>query len=71
MTATYTLPDKLIGKIARAQGASVTLGVRNLHVWTKWTAADPEQNYSQGDVSSTLLTAGPPRYMTVRLNLHY
>lgn len=71
LTATYTLPDKLIGKIARAQGASLTLGVRNLHVWTKWTAADPEQNYSQGDVSSTLLTAGPARYMTVRLNLHY
>ena len=71
LTATYTLPDKFISKIARAQGASLTLGARNLHLWSKWTGADPEQNYSQGDTQLTLLTAAPPRYITVRLNLHY
>jgi len=71
LTATYTLPDRLAAKVARAQGASITLGARNLHVWTKWTGADPEQNYSQGDTQLTLLTAGPARYMTVRLNVHY
>ena len=71
LTATYTLPDRFARQIARAQGVSLTLGARNLHVWTKWTGADPEQNYNQGDVPSTLLTAGPARYLTVRLNLHY
>jgi hypothetical protein len=71
LTATYTLPDRIASKIIRAQSASLVLGARNLHVWTKWTGADPEQNYSQGDTQATLLTAGPPKYYTVRLNLRY
>ena len=71
LTATYTISDRLAQKVARAKGATITFGARNLHVWTKWTAADPEQNYSQGDTQSTLLTAGPPRYYTVRMNLRY
>jgi hypothetical protein len=57
--------------MTRAQSASITLGARNLHVWTHWTATDPEQNYSQGDTQLTLLTAAPPRYITARLNIHY
>jgi len=70
LTATYTLPQNIASK-ARAQSAAIVLGARNLHVWTKWTAADPEQNYSQGDTQSTLLTAGPAKYYTVRLNLRF
>jgi TonB-linked SusC/RagA family outer membrane protein len=71
MSLTYTLPQNLAAKYIRAQNASISLGARNLHVWTKWTAADPEQNYSQNDTQATLLTAGPPRYYTIRLNLRY
>ena len=71
LTATLTMPDKWASKILRAQGGSLTFGARNLHVWTKWTAVDPEQNYNQGDTQATLLTAGPPKYYTVRLNLRY
>jgi TonB-linked SusC/RagA family outer membrane protein len=71
LTATYTLPDRIASKFVRAQGASIVFGARNLHVWTKWTGADPEQNYSQGDTQATLLTAGPARYYTFRLNLRY
>jgi len=70
LTATYTMPANIASK-ARAQSASIVFGARNLHVWTKWTAADPEQNYSQGDTQSTLLTAGPAKYYTVRLNLRF
>ena len=58
LTATYNLPVRYVSRIARAQAASLTLGARNLHVWTKWTAADPEQNYSQGDTQATF--AIPP-----------
>jgi TonB-linked SusC/RagA family outer membrane protein len=71
LTASYTLPDKFIQRTTRAQTASITLGARNLHVWTHFTAADPEMNYSQDDTQLTLLTAGPARYITARLNLHY
>jgi outer membrane receptor protein involved in Fe transport len=71
LSVTYTLPDNLAGRYIRAHGASVSFGARNLHVWTHWTAADPEQNYNQGDTQATLLTSGPPRYYTIRLNLRY
>jgi hypothetical protein len=71
VSATLTLPDAWAQKVARAQNASVTVGGRNLHVWTKYTGEDPESNYSQGDVQNTLLTTAPRRYYTVRLNLHY
>jgi TonB-linked SusC/RagA family outer membrane protein len=71
LTATYTLPQRVAAKVVRAQSASIVFGARNLHLWSKWTGADPEQNYSQGDTQATLLTAGPPRYYTFRLNLRY
>lgn len=71
LTATYTLPERISSKIARAQSASIVFGARNIHLWSKWTGADPEQNYSQGDTQLTLLTAGPPKYYTLRVNLRY
>ncbi len=71
LSATYTLPDRFARTFARAKGATIVGAARNLAVWTDWTGVDPEQNYSQGDTQATLLTAGPPRYFTVRVNLRY
>jgi TonB-linked SusC/RagA family outer membrane protein len=71
LSATFNFPDAFIRKYARAGGASINLGVRNIAVFTNWTGVDPEQNYSQNDTQSTLLTAGPPRYYTARINLRY
>jgi hypothetical protein len=71
LTATYTLPQSIASKAARAQSASIVFGARNLHIWTKWTGADPEQNYNQGDTQLTLLTSAPPKYYTLRFNLRY
>jgi len=65
------VPDSWSRTFARARGATVVLAARNLAVWTDWTGVDPEQNYSQADTQATLLTAGPPRYLTVRVNLRY
>jgi len=71
VTATYNIPEAFARRFMRAQGGSLNLGVRNIAVFTDWTGVDPEQNYSQGDTQSTLLTAGPPRYYTMRLNLRF
>src|SRR5262249_7291391 len=71
LSGTFNVPDGFVRKYMRAAGASVNLGIRNLAVYTNWTGVDPEQNYSQGDTQSTLLTAGPPRYYTARINLRY
>jgi TonB-linked SusC/RagA family outer membrane protein len=71
LSATYNFPDQFIRKYVRAAGASVNVGIRNIAVYTDWTGVDPEQNYGQGDTQQTLLTAGPPRYYTARINLRY
>jgi TonB-linked SusC/RagA family outer membrane protein len=71
VSATYTFSDAMAERLLRGRGGSISFGARNLHVFTKWTATDPEQNYSQGDTQSTLLTAAPPAYYTVRLNIRY
>ena len=71
LSAAYNFPDAFIRKYAHAGGASINLGVRNIAVFSDWTGVDPEQNYGQGDTQQTLLTAGPPRYYTARINLRY
>jgi hypothetical protein len=71
LSATYTFDDRFAERYLRVRGGSLTVGARNLQVWTKYTGVDPEANYSQGDTQSTLLTAGPPSYFTMRLNLTF
>ena len=71
VSATWTLQDNLARRLLGASGASLVLAARNLAVFSDWTGVDPEQGYSQGDTQATLLTAGPPRYFTVRLNIRY
>jgi TonB-linked SusC/RagA family outer membrane protein len=71
VTATYTLSETLASRLLRGRGASFTLAVRNLKVFSDWTGVDPEQNYGEGNTQSTLLTAGPPMYWTLRANLRY
>ena len=71
LTVSYNVPESFTRKYIRARGASVNFGVRNLAVFSDWTGVDPEQNYGQGDTQQTLLTAGPPRFYTMRLSLSY
>ena len=71
LSAAYNVPESFAKKYMRARGASLNFGVRNIAVFTDWTGVDPEQNYGQGDTQQTLLTAGPPRFYTMRLSLSY
>ena len=70
LAVTLTLPDQLLRRI-HAQASTVSLGARNLHVWTNYKGSDPEENFSTGDVQSVFASSAPRRYYTVRLNLHY
>ena len=70
VSGTLTLPNALASRI-HARDASLTVAARNLHLWTNYTGADPESNYSTGDVQSDFATTSPPRYLIMRLNLHY
>jgi hypothetical protein len=71
VAATLTLPNMVGRKILRGDHATVTLGARNLHVWSNYSGVDPESNYGMGDLQNDFLTAAPPTYYTLRLNLHY
>jgi hypothetical protein len=70
VSATVNVPNGFAQRL-RARDASLTFAGRNLHLWTKYTGVDPEDNYSTGDVQTDFETIAPPTYFTVRLNLHY
>ena len=72
IAGTYTLPVRWAQKM-RAAGAALTIGVRNLALWTNYTGFDPEvltqtnSNFGTAD----FLTAPPVRRVTARLNLTF
>jgi len=73
LSATYTLPAS-ISRHARARDATLSLGARNLKVWTDYKGADPEEGFVNGnvtDVQATFASSAPRRFYTFRLNLHY
>ena len=70
VSVTYNLPTTLTRAI-RANGASLSLGGRNLALWTSYGGADPEQNYSTGDIQANIASSSPRSYYTLRLNLNY
>ena len=71
VSATWNIPESLTMRWLKGRSASLNIAARNLAVFTDWTGVDPEQNYSQGDTQATLLTAGPPTYVTARLFLRF
>ena len=71
VSGTITLPQSIATR-ARAHDVSLTFAARNLKLWTAYTGADPESNYNgNGDTQNDFATTSPPRYYTIRLNLHY
>ena len=70
VSATITMPQSLAAR-ARARDMSLTFAARNLKLWSSYTGADPESNYGTGDTQNDFATTSPPRYYTLRLNLHY
>jgi len=70
VSATLNMPNALAQRL-RARDASLVFSGRNLHLWSKYTDVDPEQNYTTGDVQTDFETIAPPTYFIVRLNLHY
>jgi outer membrane receptor protein involved in Fe transport len=70
LSVTYRVPERYLGAV-RADGASLSLGARNLALWTSWRGTDPEMNYSTGDTQSNIASSSPRSYYTIRLNLNY
>ena len=64
-------PRRWIG----AKTARLTVGARNIKLWSDWTGSDPEgfiaTNNDSPAASQNVLTVSPPFYLMVRLNLTY
>lgn len=72
LTFTFGLPDRYTNLIG-GRSASLVIGGRNLHTWTKYTGFDPELNSTPNANFSTsdFLTLPPDRIWTLRLNLSF
>jgi TonB-linked SusC/RagA family outer membrane protein len=71
VSASLVLPARITNRFLRANEASLTFGARNLHVWSPYGGVDPESSFGGGDIQTDFMTAAPPTYYTLRLNLHY
>ncbi len=70
VSASIQLPQTLVSRL-RARDASIVFSGRNLHWWGSYTGADPEENFSTGDIQDDFITTAPRTYFEFRLNLHY
>src|SRR4029077_11145023 len=57
IAANWTLPSQVNSRILHADRSSLTLGVRNLRVWHKYSGVDPESNYGISDLQTDFMTA--------------
>ncbi|MHB1071407.1 MAG: SusC/RagA family TonB-linked outer membrane protein [Gemmatimonadaceae bacterium] len=72
VAATFTLPARFASAM-RASSASLTVGGRNLGLWTNYTGSDPEvlSAATQGFARSDFLTVPQARRLVVRANLTF
>jgi hypothetical protein len=72
-SVTWTLPTTLAQRM-RVGGASLAVGGRNLHLWTKYSGRDPEVNGADGLVNpfrADVETLPQVRRAFARLNLQF
>ena len=74
VTATYTLPERLVANSIHARSASINFAARNLWRYTKYRGIDPEIDRTAGtggDFPDEFQTVGIPSYFILRLSLGY
>jgi hypothetical protein len=73
LSATYDLPNSLTKRLGgRVRGASVTLAMQNVKLWTNYSGADPEINSQAGAFSrQDFLTLPNPKKTVLRFNFNF
>ncbi len=73
LSATYTVPRKLLGRIGdRVQAASMTFAMQNLKLWTKYEGPDPEVIAQNGAFDRQDFFSLPtPKRATLRLDFTF
>ena len=71
VSLSYTVPST-IAQYVRASGATITLGGRNLALWTEYSGADPEVGlYLSNDRREEFLTLPQERSLFARLSFQF
>jgi hypothetical protein len=73
LSVTWTLPASLAQRV-RLAGTSVSVGGRNLHLWTKFDGRDPEVNGADGltnQFRADVETLPQVKRVFARLNLQF
>ena len=74
LSLTLNAPNEWVRKLrTRAENVSLTIGGRNLALWTNYTGFDPEVNANPtaSFTTSDFLTQPPTRQWSARLNLNF
>lgn len=74
VSLTLTAPQAWVSKLGtRAQNVSLTIGGRNLALWSNYRGFDPEVNANGGAnfTTSDFLTQPPTRQWSTRLNINF
>jgi hypothetical protein len=73
LSATYDVPRFLMDKIGkRVSGASVTLALQNVKLWSDYSGPDPEMNSQTGAFSrEDFLTVPNPKRTVLRFNVNF
>ncbi len=73
VSATYDLPRFLMDKLGkRVSGATVTLALQNVKLWSDYSGPDPEMNSQTGGFSrEDFLTVPNPKRTVLRFNVNF
>ncbi len=72
LSATYTLPNISLKGFGQVTGASVTLAMQNVKLWTNYSGADPEINAQSNAFSrQDFLTLPNPKKTVLRFNFNF
>jgi TonB-linked SusC/RagA family outer membrane protein len=73
VSATYDLPRSLLDKLGkRVTGASLTLALQNVKLWSDYSGPDPEMNAQTGGFSrEDFLTVPNPKRTVLRFNFTF
>jgi TonB-linked SusC/RagA family outer membrane protein len=74
VSATFTAPESMLGRLRGARSLSLTASARNLHTWTNYRGVDPETDFTASETSNVpqdFQTVAAPTYFILRLNVGF
>ena len=74
VSASFTVPERFLGRLRAVRSMSINLAARNLATWTDYTGIDPELDIAASDgteIANQFQTLGAPTTYVLRLNVGF